>query len=248
MPQNLDQLRQLLDRLRSWVAVACILAVILIGYFAVQGFRYWRAWSQESSIVREISVLDRRIAAVSPTGDMAEKIEALKQQLEANDLLLADRGLQLEELNGLFHYPSTDDLLKIVANTVQETGLNLISITAGELQTETVGLMAYQVREVGLTLGGEPADFYKFLAQLQEMVPVASATNLRLSKLDEDPSAQVTLLFFLSPVTVPTPTPKPGATKVPYPTPSPGLRETSTPVGSAGPSPRQGPLVHRARR
>jgi len=233
----MDQIRQLLVRLKSWIAVACILAVILIGYFAVQGIRYWRASSQESSILREISVLDRRIAAISPTGDMAAKIEALKQQLDANELLLANRSLQIEELNGLFHYPSTDDLMKIVANTVQETGLNLISITAGEQRTEMVGPMAYQVREVGLTLGGEPADFYKFLAQLQEMVPVASATDLRLSKLDKDPSAQVTLLFFLSPVTVPTPTPRPGATKVPYPTPSPAPPGTSMPVGSAGPSP-----------
>ena len=278
MTQNLNEPRQLLNRVKPWVAVACMLGVILIGYFAVQGFRYWRAWSQESSLEKEISVLDGKIDAVFHVGDLEERlealkvrlrtedpklkggellfearklllednIEALKQQLEAKESLLEDRNLQLEEVTRLFHYPSTDDLLKIVANTVQETGLNLISISAGEQQTETVGAMTYQVRRVGLTLGGEPADFYKFLAQLQEMVPVASATDVRLSRLDEDPSAQATLLFFLSPVPVATPTPGPAATAVPYPTPSPGPPATSTPAGIMGPSPRQGPLVHRA--
>ena len=86
-----------------------------------------------------------------------------------------------------------------------------MSIASGELETETVGAMTYQVRRVGLTLGGEPADFYKFLARLQELVPVAFATDVRLSKLDKDPSAQATLLFFLSPVAVATPTPGPAA-------------------------------------
>ena len=184
MTQNLNEPRQLLNRVKLWVAVACMLAAILIGYFAVQGFRYWQAWSRESSLAKEINVLDRKIDAVSPVGDLeerlealkvrlrtedpklkggellfearklllGEKIQALKQQLAAKELVLEDRNLQLEQLTGLFHYPSADDLLKIVANTVQETGLNLMSIASGELETETVGAMTYQVRRVGLTL------------------------------------------------------------------------------------------------
>ena len=258
----MDEQKQRLNRVKPWVFLAWVLGVILIGYFAVQGFRYWQAGSNESSLAKEISVLDGKIDVISPVRDLEErlealkvrlraedpklkggellfearkllleeKIEALKQQLEAEELLVEAGSLQLEELDGLFQYPSTDDLLKIVANTAQETGLSLISISAGELQTETVGAMTYQVRRVGLKLGGEPADFFKFLAQLQEMVPVASATDVRLS-LDKDPAAQVTLLFFLSPVTAPTPTPGPAATEAHYPTPSPGPAAASTPVG-----------------
>ena len=273
----MEEVRQLLNRVKPWVLIACVLGVILIGYFAYQGFRYWRAWSDESSLAKEISVLDGKLEAVSPLGDLDERLEdhrrrlqtdnpklkagqlrflaqkrlldeskeALKQQLEAEEKLVEEGNLRLEEVNGLFQYPSTDDLLKIVADTAQKTGLNLISISTGELQPETVGPMFYQVRRVGLNLGGDPAEFVNFLALLQEMVPVTSATGVRFT-LEDDPKVEVTLLFFLSPVPVPTPTPVPAPTKVPYPTPSPGLRETSTPDGSAGSLPRQGLLVHRA--
>ena len=243
----MEEPQQLRNSVKPWVLIACVLGVILIGYFALQGFRYWRAWSDKSSLAEEISVLDGKLEAVSPMEDLDERLEdhrmllqtdnpkltggqlrflaqkrlldeskeALKQQLEAEELLLGNRNSQLEELNGLFQYPSTDDLLNIVADTAQKIGLNLIFSSAGPLQTETVGAMVYQVRRVALKLGGEPADFFKFLAQLQEMVPVASATEVRLS-LEDDPSAEVTLLFFLSPVTAPTPTPMP-ATPTPEP-------------------------------
>ena len=261
----MEELRQLLNRVKPWVLIACVLGVILIGYFAYQGFRYWRAWSDESSLAKEISVLDGKLEAVSPLGDLDERLEghrmrlqtdnpklkagqlrflaqkrlldeskeALKQLLEAEEKLLEGGNLRLEEVKGLFEYPSTDDLLKILANTAQKTGLNLISISTGELQPETVGPIAYQVRRVGLNLGGDPAEFFNFLAQLQEMVPVTSATDVRFT-LEDDPKVQVTLLFFLSPVPVPTPTPVPAPTNVPYPTPSPGLPETSMPDGSTG--------------
>lgn len=217
----MEELRQLLNRVKPWVLLACMLGVILIGYFAVHGFRYWQASSSESSLAKEINVLDGKIDAISPVGNLEEKLEALKVRLQAEEKLLEDENLLLEELNGLFQYPSTDNLLKIIATTAQEQGLNLVSITTGDLQTEKAGDMAYQVRRVGLTLGGEPEDFFKFLAKLQETISVASATDVRLT-LDEFPSARVTLLFFLSPVAVPTPTPVPQATAVPYPTPTPG--------------------------
>lgn len=269
----MDQLQQLLNKVKPWIAIAGIMGVILVGYFAYQGFRYYQAQSDESSLAEEISDLDRKIAALSPVKDpegrlealkerlqseepklkdrdllfearkllLEENIDALKQQLEAKELLLEDGNLQLEALNGLFQYPSTDELMKVVANTALEMGMTLISISSGELQIETVGPMDYQVRRVGLTLGGEPADFSNFLAQLRETVPVATAADIRLSKLDEDPTAQVTLMFFLSPVTVPTPTPKPAAaTAVPYPTPTLRPPASSSSVGSTGSSPRQG--------
>ena len=45
MPQNLAELRQMLSRVTPWVGVAVILAVVLLGYFLVQGWRYWQASS-----------------------------------------------------------------------------------------------------------------------------------------------------------------------------------------------------------
>lgn len=245
----------------------------LLGYFAYQGYRYYQAQSDESSLEKDISVLDRKIAALSPVKDperrleslkvrlqtedpklkggellfearkllLEENIDALKQQLEAKKLLLEAGGLQLKALNGVFQYSSTDELLKIVADTALETGMTLISISSGESQIENVGPMDYQVGRVGLNLRGGPVDFSKFLALLRETVPVATATDIRFSKLDEDPSAQVTLLFFLSPVTVPTATPKPPvATAVPHPTSTPRPAAASSSAGSTGPSPRLG--------
>ena len=189
--------------------------MVLIGYFAVQGFRYYQAQFKESALAEEISVLDRRIDAISSVGNMAEKIDVLKQKLEAKELLLEDRNLQLEELSVLFNYSSTDDLLKIVAATARQTGLKLVSISAGAVKAETVGTMTYQAQSVELSLGGQPADFFKFLAQLQQVVPVAAVTDVRLTDLEEDPAAQASILFFLSPVPVPTPTSKPVPTAVP---------------------------------
>ena len=58
MPQNLVELHQLLSRVKPWVGVTVILAVALMGYFLVQGWRYWQASGDVSSLDREILNLE----------------------------------------------------------------------------------------------------------------------------------------------------------------------------------------------
>ena len=57
-PQNLAGLRQLISGVKPWVGVAVILSVVLLGYFLVQGWRYWQASGDISSLDREILYLE----------------------------------------------------------------------------------------------------------------------------------------------------------------------------------------------
>ena len=90
-------------------------------------------------------------------------------------------------------------MLEAVASTAQESGVALISSSVGDVQTDTLGDMVYQVRPVGITLDGDVINLYRFLTRLQQEIPVVAASKVRLSNLDTSPSAQVQLLFFLSP-------------------------------------------------
>ena len=185
MSQNSAQIRMVLSRVKPWLAVAVILGVLLLGYYTVQGFRYVQAWREEALLQKRVEAVRAKMASASPV------IQA-KVSLEA-------RELQLDELRRQFNYGSSDDLVAVVYRIAQETGMSLETVSAGEPQPQTVEQVVYDVRPMDVTLDGEISDLYRFLSRLHQEVPVAAASSIRLSALDAAPSAQVQLLFYLSP-------------------------------------------------
>ncbi len=186
MPKSLAELQRHLSRVKPWVAVAALLAIALLGYYSIMGMNYLNASGEVASLNSEIQLLSRRLGPTPP--DM----EALKAEQES-------LGQQLEGLRDLFGSREGDDLVAILSDTAQETAVALGQVAVGDSRPETQGEIQYRIQPMTATIEGEAVDIYRFLSLLQQKVPVASVKGIDISGLDGLASAQVQLLFYLSP-------------------------------------------------
>lgn len=173
---------------QPWIAVAALLALCLLAYYALLGFRYIEAAKSIPSLTSEVDQLSSETAAVLPQRAPAVSVEAAQKRQE--------------ETRKIFTYPNTDGLMAVMSATAQETGVSLLSMAVGEPLTKIEGGIAYQGQPMTLLLQGKPADAYRFLAALQQRVPVVEVTNVGLSADLNPPAAQVQLLYYLAPQAV----------------------------------------------
>ena len=215
MAQSASRLFFRLSGIKAWVALAVIFSIALFGYYLVQGVRYWQASGDVSDNRQEIRSLER-------------KINSLPQNAESKSGSLSEVERQLsnlEDLERLFSYPGTDDLLAIVSSTAVDAGLELQSMRAEAPREETLlvsdyqvqpvtisddapgeetpDILAYQVQPVTISMEGPPANLAQFLTSLRERVPVVSAPNIRIAGLDHVPTSKIQLLFYLFPLEIP---------------------------------------------
>ena len=167
-----------------------LVALGLFLYFAGQGVRYWQLTGNNSTVRDDIVRLER---ATGPLPASAKEQEA---KLEA-------KTLQIEALRQLFDYPSTDTLMTIVSDTAGITGLDLVSMTAEDVVIEPRGKLQYRVRPISVIVNGPTAKVREFLSVLYDRVPVVVASNARMVNLDNSPSTQIQLRFYLSPEPIP---------------------------------------------
>ncbi|MEE9247649.1 MAG: hypothetical protein V3U79_03015 [Dehalococcoidia bacterium] len=186
MPKSLADLRRHLSRVKPWVAVAALLAIALLGYYAILGMRYMDASGEVTSLNSQIQLLSRRMGPTPPD------IEPLKAELES-------QGQRLEVLRDLFAYQEADHLVGILADTAQETAVALGQVSVGSIRLEIQEEIKYRIQPMTATVQGESVDIYRFLSLLQQTVPVVSVSSINISGLEGFPSAQVQLLFYLSP-------------------------------------------------
>jgi len=184
--KKLAELQRHLPRVKPWVAAAVLLAMCLLGYYAALGMRYWKASEQTASLTSQI----HQLSGKGSEGLPEEK--ALAAELESQEQ-------RWEKLYSLFSYPETDDLIAIVSATAQETPVDLMSVAVGDPQQKTRGGIQYQTQPMTITLQGEAPDIYRFLSLLYQEVPVTAVSGFRITGLEGAPSAQVHLLFHLSP-------------------------------------------------
>ena len=193
MPQNLAELRQLLSRVKPWVGVAVILAVVLLGYFLVQGFRYWQASGDTSSLDREILDLE------NSTRLMILRGLAASEELEEET---AEGQRSIEELNSLFSQRSAENLMTAVAATAVEAEVELTAINPSASQIKLLGELQYYVQPIGISVEGGTTELFRFLTLLHENIPVVSVSELSIGSLSDSPLAQMQLLFYLAPAPI----------------------------------------------
>lgn len=190
MERAIEKFRRRLSTSRPWVTAAVIVAACLFLYFAGQGIRYLQATRENASIRKDIGRLERA------TGQLPAEYGEQEATLER-------KNLQLETLHGLFEYPATDDLMRIVSDTAGNTGLDLVSMTADVVVIEPRGNLRYRVRPISVVLDGPAANVREFLSALYDRVPVLVASQARMVNLDTSPSTQIQLRFYLSPEPIP---------------------------------------------
>ena len=194
MPQNLSELGQMLSRVKPWVKVAVVLAVVLLAYYVFQGWRYWQSAGDISSLNQAIQKSDRNIARwdrIIKTADKELKSGEAKRQRSAG------------ELRSLFSPKPVENLMAIVAASASKASVDVTTMNPGSPRTEILGEWQYQVQTLSITVRGATVDLYRFLSLLQTNVPVVSASEVRISGGRGDRVAQMELLFYLGPEPAP---------------------------------------------
>ena len=190
MTQNIAGLRQVLSRVKPWAGVAMVLAVVLLVFYLVQGWRYWQASADSYSLSQEIQKSEEKIAL------MSQGSESATAELESQQV---DRQRSLEELRDSFSYRSTGSLMATIASVASAASVELTSMNPDFPRTEVLGELQYQVQTLAISVRGETADLYSFLASLHQQLPVVIASDISIGGFDGRPQAQLQLLFYLSP-------------------------------------------------
>ena len=186
MVSSLTELRQHLSRVKPWVGVAVLLAVALLGYYSVLGMRYLDASERVASLNSEIRQLTASLGKPLPDE------EALRAERESQEQ-------RLKTVRSLFNYPESDDLVGVFSATAREAAVALGQVTVGDRRLEPLGEIHYWTQPMVATLQGETVDIFMFLSLLQQKVPMAQVVSISMSGLEGLPSAQVQLVFYLSP-------------------------------------------------
>ena len=186
MAQSLTELQQVLSKVKPWVWVAAILAVALLAYYSMLGFRYVNASGEVSTFKAEISDLAPKIKGTSPSVDA---LTAEQQTLQA----------KLQDVQEGFMISESDALIGIISTTAQETDVSLGRIATSPLSSQGENGILFTTLPISATLEGSTVDIYRFLSLLQQKVPPAQIADIKLTNLEGNPTAQVELLFFLSP-------------------------------------------------
>ena len=139
-----------------------------------------------SSFKAEISDLAAKLKITSPNVDA---LTAEQQALQA----------KLQDVQDGFMLSESDSLIGTISITAQETGVSLGRIATSPLGSQEKNGILFSTLPISVTLGGNTVDIYRFLSLLQQKVPVAQVADISLANLQGDPTAQVELLFFLSP-------------------------------------------------
>ena len=206
MPQNLAELRVQLAQVKPWIYVALVLGLVLFGYYAIQGTRFYNAYGvpyvgpdgKTQTLRAQLLEIQTEMGAKKPHVEEAQKKLGAKQE-------------QLAELRQLFDYPIIDDLVAIVSATAQESNLDLLSVTTGDPQVKTVGETVYSINAMSITLQGDTPNFSVFLSLIHDQVPMTEAAGLRIAGLADAPTARIDLNFYLLPQPIEAGQKKPGA-------------------------------------
>jgi len=170
-------------RISPWTVAILLLAMGVLGYYAVLGVRYWNA-AQHIEVLtaqaEQLTAAQRRAALpVAPATNSPER--------------------KLDALQGLFSYSSTDEMVAIASSAARDARVSLVSVSVGEAQPKTQGSVKYQTQPLSLRVQGGVDAIYRYLERLQQMAPSATVTDVRLTSLDGLPLAQAQVLFYRSP-------------------------------------------------
>lgn len=173
-------------RLKPWVAVALLLALGLLGFYAVLGVRFWKVHTEEQRLLAEVN----RVAETprQPAAELAlvrADLETAKPKLEAT--------------RAVFQSEDRDDLVTLVVHTAREAKVNLAWVGVGERGARSESEIRYGIQPLDIRLNGSLPEIFTFLRLLHERAPTVEVAKVELASLQEGPAAMLQLFFYLSP-------------------------------------------------
>ena len=188
MTSSFGDIKKQLAKVKPWVGVAVVIGVALLGYYGLLGMNYLKASAEVSTLEEEIRTASASLRVPEPD------IEALENERDLQeDRLGAVRGLSTN-----LH---SDDLVGILVATASETDVYLSRVGVGEVKSDELDEVRYDTQSMSLAIQGEITDMFQFLTSVQRKVPLTSVPTLNITSADEDSSAQVDMVFYMSPQT-----------------------------------------------
>jgi hypothetical protein len=186
LTKYVNLVRPYLRKLKPWAVIATVGALILVCFYTYQGWQYWLAWDELRALGQEKA----RISGKLSTG--APEAEQLAEELKVQQLRL----VQFEDM---LDHTDSNRLIGILSGISWETGVELPAISAGAARTEDIGANRYRTQPMSITVQGDVENIYRFILALQERLPIVSLASISVSNPGEEASAQVSLVFYLSP-------------------------------------------------
>ena len=186
MPKNTQDLRYFLSRLKVWGVVAVLSALVITGFYGLQGYRYWNAWSGEKSMAKEVQRINTKLSREIPEVASTETNRVRQEE-------------RLEDMQSSYFQSSVGDIMKTVSAAARKTNVELSSLSAGDPIYEPVGGLEYKVQGLTVTAEAPTQNLYQFIERLSNSMPVMEVAAITIGNPGEKATAQMQLAFYLSP-------------------------------------------------
>ena len=191
-----------INRVKPWVAAALLLAVVVLGVYAFQTYRYWSSTDRSVVLTQRTDILTALLAREEPA--LAETAARL----------VAEQN-RLEHLKGEFRYRANDGLITTLTTTAESNGIGLASITVADPAPEEIDGIRYQIQPIAVTALGSPEGITSFLESIGDLAPSATVCSIQLAGLDSTTVGKLRILFYLSPESIDDGEPEDPATGTP---------------------------------
>ncbi len=186
MPKNTQDLRYLLSGLKVWGVVAVLSALVITGFYGLQGYRYWNAWSGEKSMSKEVQRINTKLSREIPEVASTEFNRVRQEE-------------RLEDMQSSYFQSSVGDIMKTVSAAARKTNVELSSLSAGDPIYEPVGGLEYKMQGLTVTAEAPTQNLYQFIERLSNSMPVMEVAAITIGNPGEKATAQMQLAFYLSP-------------------------------------------------
>ncbi len=186
MPKNKQDLRYLLSGLKVWGVVAVLAALVINGFYGLQGYRYWNDWSGEKSMSKEVQRINTKLSQEIPEVASTESNRERQEQ-------------RLKDMQYSYFQSSVGNIMKTVSDTARKTNVELSSLSGGDPIYEPVGGLEYEVQGLTVTAEAPTQDLYQFIERLSNSMPVMEVAAITIGNPGEKATAQMQLAFYLSP-------------------------------------------------
>ena len=188
MTSSFGHIGKQLAKIKPWVGIAVVIGVALLGYYGLLGMNYLKASAEVSTLEEEIRTASASLRLPVP------EIEGLEKERDLQE----DRLSAVRSLSTNLH---TDDLVGILVATASETDVYLSHVGVGEVQNDQLDEVRYDTRSMSLGIQGEITDMFRFLTSVQRKIPLTRVPTFGITSADENSSAQVEMVFYMSPQT-----------------------------------------------
>ncbi len=188
-PKTLAEAQLYLAKVKPWAFVAAFAALVVFGFYSLEGWRYWRAWDQSRVMTEQIEQITAKLSQETP-------------EVEVSDGELDLRQRRLAYFEDQFNQSDNSRLIGIVSTTSWDSGVELPSISIGDPAYQEVGKTRYRTQSMSLSAQGDVNDIYQFLTNLQRELPILSVPEISISEPGDDSTSQIQLIFYLQPETI----------------------------------------------